>query len=88
MPFVDRLVGRRFHVRVERRGHKGVIDSHRCEEALGAFLWAALEARGARSVVEFHDPDVVVAVELVGDTAGLALVTRELRTRFPFLKID
>jgi tRNA(Ser,Leu) C12 N-acetylase TAN1 len=87
-PFVDRLVGRSFHVRVERRGHKGVIDTHVCEQALGAFLWAALEARGARPVVEFHDPDVVVVVELVGDTAGLALVTRELRTRLPFVNID
>jgi len=38
-------------------------------------------------VVEFHDPNVVVVVELVGDTAGLAIVTRELRTRFPFVKI-
>jgi tRNA(Ser,Leu) C12 N-acetylase TAN1 len=87
-PFVDRLVGRSFHVRVERRGHKGVIDTHACEQGLGAFLSAALEARGARPVVAFHDPDVVVVVELVGDTAGVALVTRELRARFPFVKID
>jgi tRNA(Ser,Leu) C12 N-acetylase TAN1 len=75
-------------VRVERRGHKGIIDTQACEQTLGAFLWAALEARGARPVVEFDDPDVVVVVELVGDTGGLALVTRELRTRFPFVKID
>ena len=86
--FLDRLVGRSFHVRVERRGHKGVIDTHACERAVGAFLWAALEARGARPVVEFEDPDVVLVVELVGDTAGLALVARELRARFPFVKID
>jgi tRNA(Ser,Leu) C12 N-acetylase TAN1 len=86
--FVDRLAGRSFHVRVDRRGHKGVIDSHACEQALGTFLWAALEGRGARPVVEFRDPDVVLVVELVGDTAGLALVTREMRTRFPFVKVD
>lgn len=86
--FVDRLVGRSFHVRVERRGHKGTIDSHACEQALGEFLWTELERRGARPVIEFVDPDLIVAVELVGDTAGLALVTRELRTRFPFVKID
>jgi tRNA(Ser,Leu) C12 N-acetylase TAN1 len=87
-PFVERLAGRSFHVRVERRGHKGVIDSHACEQALGASLWAALDARGARPVVDFRDPDLVLVVELVGDTAGLALVNRELRTRFPFVKID
>jgi tRNA(Ser,Leu) C12 N-acetylase TAN1 len=87
-PFLDRLAGRSFHVRVERRGHKGVLDSHACEQALGAWLWAALEARGARPVVAFADPDVVLAVEVVGDTAGIGLVTRELRTRFPVVKID
>jgi tRNA(Ser,Leu) C12 N-acetylase TAN1 len=86
--FVDRLAGRSFHVRVERRGHKGVINTHACEQALGAALWAALEARGTRPVVEFHDPDAVLVVELVGDTAGMGLVTRDLRTRFPFVKID
>jgi tRNA(Ser,Leu) C12 N-acetylase TAN1 len=85
--FVDRLAGRSFHVRIERRGHKGTINSHACEQALGAFLWVALEQRGARPVVEFHDPDVVLVVEVVGDTAGMGLVTRELRTRFPFVRI-
>jgi protease I len=78
----------RFHVRAERRGHRGVIDSHACERALGAFLWEGLEARGGRPQVHFHDPDVVLAVEVVGDTAGLGLVTRELRARFPFVRID
>jgi tRNA(Ser,Leu) C12 N-acetylase TAN1 len=87
-PFVDRLVGRSFHVRVERRGHKGVLDSHACEQALGAFLCSALETRGGRPVVEFADPDAVLVVEIIGDTAGLALVTREVRRRFPFVKVD
>jgi tRNA(Ser,Leu) C12 N-acetylase TAN1 len=85
---VERLVGRSFHVRIERRGFKGVINSHASEKALGEHLYAALEARGARPSVDFRDPDVVVAVEVVGDVAGLALVTRELRERFPFVKID
>jgi tRNA(Ser,Leu) C12 N-acetylase TAN1 len=85
--FVDRLAGRSFHVRIERRGHKGAINSHTCEQALGAFLWAALEQRGARPLVEFDDPDAVLVVEVVGDTAGMGLVTRELRTRFPFVRI-
>jgi tRNA(Ser,Leu) C12 N-acetylase TAN1 len=85
---LDRLLGRSFHVRVDRRGHKGIIDSHATERALGAFLWTALERAGARPAVAFDDPDVVLVIELVGDTAGLALVTRELRTRFPFVKIS
>src|SRR5512139_410802 len=87
-PLVDRLVGRTYHVRVERRGHKGTINSHACERALGDFLFAALEARGAQPVVAFRDPDVVMAVEAVGNRAGIGLVTRELRERFPFVRID
>ena len=86
--FLDRLVGRSFHVRIERRGHKGLIDTHDCEQTLGAYLCDALERRGAHPVVEFGDPDVVLAVELVGDTAGMALLTREQRARFPFVKVE
>jgi tRNA(Ser,Leu) C12 N-acetylase TAN1 len=87
-PFLDRLRGRSFHVRVERRGHKGVIDSSVVEHALAERLCAQLEARGETPVVAFDDPDVVVAVELVGDVGGVALVTRELRARYPFAHVD
>jgi tRNA(Ser,Leu) C12 N-acetylase TAN1 len=87
-PFIDRLAGRSFHVRVERRGHKGLIHSQAAEQALSAHLYETLEARGAAPVVDFEDPDAVVAVELVGDVAGIALVTRELRRRFTFVRID
>lgn len=87
-PWIDRIAGLRFHVRVERRGHKGVIDSARTERELGAHLVAALEARGTRPVVDFTDPDVVLAVEVVGNTAGIGTVTRALRDRFPFVRID
>lgn len=44
-PLLDRLAGRSFHVRMERRGHKGVINSHASEVALGEFLYAALGGR-------------------------------------------
>ncbi len=86
--FVDRLVGRSFHVRVERRGHKGIIDTHALEKALGEYLYGVLEQRGERPVVQFRDPDAVAVVEIVGEVAGVALITRELRERFPFIKID
>jgi len=85
---VERLVGRSFHVRVERRGHKGVINTQAAEQALGEALYSALAGRGEKPTVTFTDPDVVVAVELIGDTAGLELVTRDLRERFPFVRID
>jgi tRNA(Ser,Leu) C12 N-acetylase TAN1 len=88
VPLIDRLCGRSFHVRVERRGHKGTIDSHVVEHDLGKRLLAMLEARGETPVVAFDDADVVVVVELVGNVGGIALVTRELRQRYPFVRID
>ena len=85
---LPRLTNRRFHVRLERRGHKGVIDTAASERALGEHLYNELEARGEFAGVEFRDPDVVVAVELIGDVGGIGLITRELHQRFPFVKID
>ncbi|MCC6848879.1 MAG: hypothetical protein IT294_10295 [Deltaproteobacteria bacterium] len=77
--FVDALVGRSFHVRVERRGHRRVLRSDDLERRLGGALAAALEARGHAPAVTFEDPDVIVAVELIGDVLGLGLVTRAQR---------
>jgi len=87
-PLLDRLGGRSFHVRVERRGYKGVINTHATEQALGEHLYEALEHRGQRPVVRFDDPDAVVIIEVIGEVAGVGLITRELRQRFPFVKMD
>jgi len=32
-------------------------------------------------------PDVIVAVELIGDECGVGLITRPMRERFPFVKV-
>lgn len=79
---------RSYHVRVERRGHKGVLSTRDLELRFADRLWGALERQGVTPTVSFRDPDVVVAVEIVGDTAGIAVISRELRTAFPFVKID
>ncbi len=86
-PLLDRVRGRSFHVRVERRGHKGVIHTHETEQALGSWLFDTLVARGASPVVEFGNPEVVVAVELVGEVGGIGLVSREQREQFPFVRL-
>jgi tRNA(Ser,Leu) C12 N-acetylase TAN1 len=85
--FLDALVGRTFHVRVERRGHKQVVQSDRMERALGTALVEELKRRGATPRVTFADPDLIVAVELIGDTGGVGLVSRELRARYPFVRL-
>src|SRR5467141_1253619 len=45
-PFVDRLAGGSFFVRLERRGLKGRLHTPTVERALGDHVWRALEARG------------------------------------------
>ena len=87
IPWLPRLAGASFHVRVVRRGHKGVLDSHATEQALGGRIVELLEARGTAGRVDFRDPDLIVHVELVGDVGGVALVPRALRERYPFVRV-
>lgn len=86
-PLLDRIAGRTFYVRVERRGHKGVLRTHDLEQALGAFLVDTLIGRGDTPTVTFDDPEVAVSVEIVGARAGISLVTRALRQRFATVRI-
>ncbi len=86
-PLLDRLAGGTFFVRLERRGMKGRVHTPTVERALGDRVWTALEARGQVPRVEFRDPDAVLVVETIGDEAGLGVVTRALRSAFPFVRI-
>jgi RNA polymerase-binding protein DksA len=83
-----RLEGRTFHVRVERRGHKGTLNTRDLELRFGEFLWNRIVAQGCRPSISFTDPDTVVAIEIAGTTAGIALIERQQRLRFAFVKID
>jgi tRNA(Ser,Leu) C12 N-acetylase TAN1 len=84
---LDRLAGGSFFVRLERRGLKGRLHTPTFERELADRVWRALEARGHAPRVAFDDPDAVLVVETIGDEAGLAVLTRELRREFPFVKI-
>lgn len=86
-PLLGRLAGRSFFVRLERRGLKGRVHSPTFERALGDRVWQALEARGEKPRVDFGDPDAVLVVETIGEQAGLAVITRELRQAHPFVKL-
>jgi len=86
-PFVQRMASGTFHVRLERRGHKGKILSPEVERRLGDYMVDLATQQGKTLHVSFHDSDYVVVAETVGNTCGVALVTRELRTRYPFVKI-
>jgi tRNA(Ser,Leu) C12 N-acetylase TAN1 len=85
--FLDVLADKTFHVRVERRGHKRIVRSDRMERVLGTALVEALTRRGAVPRVTFADPDLIVAVELIGDAGGVGLVARDLRARYRFVRL-
>lgn len=86
-PLIDRLDGDVFFVRVERRGLKGRLHTPTLERELADRVWRLLEARGRTPRVDFRDPDGVLAVETLGDQAGIVLLPRALRARYPFVRI-
>lgn len=79
--------GGSFHVRVERRGLKGQVHSQATERALAEHVFDRIAALGHAPVIRFDDPDAVVVVETLGTVCGVGLVTRALRTRYPFIHV-
>jgi tRNA(Ser,Leu) C12 N-acetylase TAN1 len=76
----ERVAGRTFHVRARLRGLTGRVDKQAVDRALGAFLLDLADAAGAAARVSFQDPDVVLAVEVIGKRAGFAFLDRAVRT--------
>lgn len=82
------LEGKRFYVRMHRRGFKGVISSHDEECALGDYVLARLQREGSTAHVSFDDPDWVIAIETVDDRAGLSRWARDDFERYELLRLD
>jgi tRNA(Ser,Leu) C12 N-acetylase TAN1 len=87
LAYTDRIDSGSFYVRIERRGHAGDIHSQPLEQELGRTLLAHLREQGAAPLIDFKDPDAIVAVELIEDECGVGLITRTMRERFPFVKV-
>lgn len=83
--FLPELRQRSFHVRMHRRGFRGRLRSQQIERELARLLLDQLAAAGAPGEVNFDDPDAVVVIETLGQWAGLGLITRAQRARYPFL---
>jgi tRNA(Ser,Leu) C12 N-acetylase TAN1 len=88
LPWVKDLVNKSFHVRVHRRGFKKRLSSLEEEQFLDGFLLGRLEEAGTPGRICFENPDVIIAVEIVGQRAGLSLWTREDRQSYSFLNLD
>ena len=86
--WTDELAGKTFHVRMHRRGFKGVLSSQDEERFLDHVLLDALQAAGTPGTIGFDDADAIIAIETVDNRAGMALWTREDRDRYPFLRVD
>lgn len=79
--------GRAFYVRLKRRGHKGELHSVEVEQALDRLIQEEFCAQGQNCFVDFHRAEVIVVVETVHNQCGVELVTREMKERYPFIKI-
>lgn len=86
--WLPNLAGKRFHVRMHRRGFKGRISSLEEEHFLDRVLLEEMVNIGNPGHITFEDPDAIVVVETVGQQAGLSCWTREDLQRYPFLKLD
>jgi tRNA(Ser,Leu) C12 N-acetylase TAN1 len=82
------LLGKSFFVRIHRRGFKGRLSSMDEERSLDTLLLEELERSGGAGKIVFEDPDAVIAIETVGNRAGIALFTREEKKRYPFIRVD
>jgi len=86
-PYLPALAGKRFYVRLERRGLKGRIVSPEAERSLDAFIKEELGRHGEPAEVDFEHPDAVVVVETIGDRCGVGLLTREMLERYDFVRV-
>ena len=86
--WLGRLHGHSFHVRMHRRGFKERIRSQHEEQFLDHWLLEQLSVRGQPGRITFEDPDYIIALETVGQRAGVSIWDRDERKRYPFLKLD
>jgi tRNA(Ser,Leu) C12 N-acetylase TAN1 len=79
--------GSSFFIRVKRRGHKGELSSLDIEQKMSAFIIDRMEKTGRHAQVHFEDPDKILVVEIIGNRAGIGLIPRTLKRRYPFIRV-
>ena len=86
--WVSLLSGKGFHVRIHRRGFKGRLSSLKEEQFLDNYLMDSLARTNVPGHITFTEPDFIIAIETVGQRAGLSLWTKDDLEAYPFLKLD
>lgn len=87
LAFLPEIDEKPFYVRVKRRGHKGEISSQEVEQALDPFLLDQLAAQDRQGRIDFDQPELILFVELLHNQCGLSLITRDMKERYPFIKV-
>jgi tRNA(Ser,Leu) C12 N-acetylase TAN1 len=82
------LAGKRFHVRLHRRGLKGVLSTPKEERFLDDALLQAFGTAEPPGHIGFDDADYVIHIETVDRRAGMSLWRREDLERYPFLGVS
>ena len=86
-PYIDQLEKTRFFVRVVRRGHKGEISGMETEQELDGFILESLQHKGKRATVNIEEFEKMIVIETVENRAGVGLVTKEVKGKYPFVKV-
>ncbi len=86
-PYIEQVEDRKFYVRVKRRGHKGEISSLEVEKEMDAFILEAINRTGKQAQINFEDPDKIIIVETIENRAGVGIITREMKEKYPFVKV-
>jgi len=79
LPHVEKVEGKKFYV--------GEMSSLEIEKEISGFIFEELQEAGKQAQVSFSDPDVVIIVETIANRAGVALITRETKEKYPLIKI-
>jgi len=88
-PWLPRLAGKGFHVRIHRRGDGAGAGGTQAEEArIGQLLLAELARAGTSGRIVFDDPDFVLSIDTVDGRAGLGLWSRQDLQGRRFLRPD
>ena len=87
LPYMEKVEGKKFYVRVKRRGHKGEMSSFEIEKEISSFIFERLEQAGKCAQVSFSDPDIIIVVETIANRAAIALITREMKEKYPLIKV-
>ena len=87
VPYIDQLENCRFFVRVVRRGHKGEISGMETEKELDGFILESLEKKGKQATVNIEEFEKMIIIETVENRAGAGLITKELKEKYPLVKV-